>query len=208
MSDEAAEASSSGDDAEAGRPALAEQRETDSVYAPAEDSHLLARTIRDAVGGNDRVLDVGTGSGYVARALLDHSQFVVGVDVNPHACRQAREAGVPVVRGDLVSPFADDAFDLVVCNPPYLPTPADREWDDWMEAALSGGEDGRRLVDPLLERVGRVLAPGGRLFVLISSLTGIDDVLTHARDQGLDGSVVASEKDPYERLVVLEFCQQ
>jgi len=175
------------------------------VYQPAEDSALLARTARERVGPGDRALDVGTGSGYVAAELSAAGADAVGVDLSPLACREAADNGVPVVRGDLVAPFTDGVFDLVVFNPPYLPTPAEAEWDDWMEHALSGGEDGRRLVDPFLRSVPRVLAPGGAALLLVSSLTDPDAVRAYAREQGLDSECLASENHPYEELVVLRF---
>jgi len=193
------------DDGDDGRPALADQRRVESVYQPAEDSALLARTARERVAPGDRALDVGTGSGYVASELAAVGAEAVGVDLSPLACREAADNGVPVVRGDLVAPFRDAVFDLVTFNPPYLPTPADAEWDDWMEHALSGGEDGRRLVDPFLASVPRVLAPGGEALLLISSLTDPDAVRAYAREQGLAVERLASENHPYEELIVLRF---
>ncbi|MFC6862584.1 HemK2/MTQ2 family protein methyltransferase [Halomicroarcula sp. GCM10025817] len=197
-----------GDDADVrdgGRPALADARGVESVYQPAEDSALLARTAREYVEPGDRALDVGTGSGYVASVLGDAGAVAVGVDLSPLACRQAAANGVSVVRGDLLSPFRDDVFDLVVFNPPYLPTPQKKEWDDWMEHALSGGEDGRRLVDPFLDDVERVLAPGGEALLLVSSLTDPEAVRSYARERNLESERVAREKHPYEKLVVLRF---
>ncbi|WP_372480707.1 HemK2/MTQ2 family protein methyltransferase [Halomicrobium sp. HM KBTZ05] len=188
-----------------GRPSLATQRDTETVYQPAEDSDLLARTARSHAAPGDRGLDVGTGSGYVAETLAEAGVDVVASDLNPDACREAAARGVAAVRADLLDPFRDDAFDLVTFNPPYLPTEPDKEWDDWMEHALSGGKDGRRLVDPFLEAVERVLAPGGRVFLLISSLTGIGDVQRYAHERGLAGEIVADEAHPYERLVVIRF---
>ena len=186
-----------------GRPSLADRREVPDVYQPAEDSHLLATAAREAVGPGERALDVGTGSGYVAEALADAGANVVASDLNPGACEQARDRGIDAVRGDLVTPFRDDAFDLVTFNPPYLPTPPEREWDDWMERALSGGADGRAVVDPFLDGVGRVLAPAGRVLLLVSSLTDVAAVRAFARERGFRGDVVAEEKHPYDRLVVL-----
>jgi release factor glutamine methyltransferase len=187
------------------RPTLADQRGVESVYQPAEDSDLLARTARERVDAGDTVLDVGTGSGYVAATLADAGARAIGVDVSPLACREAADNGVPVVRGDLVEPFRTNAFDLVAFNPPYLPTPPEQEWDDWMEHALSGGDDGRRLVDPFLETVGRVLAPGGEALMLVSSLTDPAAVRAYASEHGLASEQLASEKHPYEALVVLRF---
>ena len=191
---------------DADRPALADERNVETVYQPAEDSYLLAETVIDRIDGNSRLLDVGTGSGYVAARVRDEAgAAVVGCDLNPEACRQAHSAGVPAVRADMFEPFRDDVFDVVVCNPPYLPTPPEREWDDWMERALSGGPDGRAVVDPFLDGVGRVLRDDGEAFLLMSTLTGPDDVRAYARERGLDSEVVAEESHPFEKLLVVRF---
>ena len=187
------------------RPQLADERGVETVYQPAEDSRLLAETVVDHVASDDRVLDVGTGSGYVAaRVAGETGATVVGSDINPDACRQAHGAGVPAVRADMFGPFCDEAFDAVVCNPPYLPTPPEHEWDDWMEQALSGGEDGRAMVDPFIEGVGRVLVEGGEAYLLVSTLTGLDAVRESATACGFETAVVEEESHPFERLVVLE----
>jgi release factor glutamine methyltransferase len=194
--------------ADGDRPALADQRDVKTVYQPAEDSKLLADTAVPHADDGDWVLDVGTGSGYVAhRFLAETDAGVVGSDINPNACRQARKNGVPVVRSDQLTAVRADAFDVVVFNPPYLPTEPEREWNDWMEKALSGGESGREVIEPFLDDVRRVLAPDGDAFLLVSSLTGIDDVRDYARSNGLTTMVVAEEPQPYERLVILHLRQ-
>lgn len=189
---------------------LAERRGLDDeVYGASDDSALLADAAVAAVEPDDRVLDVGTGSGYVGgRLAAETGADVVAADLNPHACGLARERGLATVRADLVAPFADGAFDAVVFNPPYLPTPEDGPWDDWMEVALSGGESGRKVVGPFLESVGRVLAPGGIALLLVSSVTGLDAILDLADEVGLAAEEVAEENHSYERLVVLALREQ
>ncbi|PSP41603.1 methyltransferase [Halobacteriales archaeon QH_10_70_21] len=182
-----------------------DRREMPTVYEPAEDSRLLAETAADELDAGESVLEVGVGSGYVAAAVRDETGArVVGSDINPDACEAARDAGVAAVRANLLDPFADGRFDAVLFNPPYLPTPPDREWDDPLEHALSGGEDGRRLVRPFLRDVGRVLRPTGRAYLLVSSLTGLEAVDDLAREAGLATRELADESFPFERLVVLE----
>lgn len=186
------------------QPRLADIRETESVYQAAEDSRLLADTLGAYVTDSELVLDVGTGSGYVGhRVQMECDATVIGIDINPEACQQAATAGLQAVRGNMVEPFRPDTFDTVCCNPPYLPTPPDHEWDDWMERALSGGPDGRAVVDPFLESVGRVLTDDGQALLLISTLTGPDAVRETARAAGLDSSIVAEESHPFEKLLVL-----
>jgi release factor glutamine methyltransferase len=184
---------------------LSDRREMPTVYEAAEDSRLLAETAVETVDDADFVLEVGTGSGHVAEFVAEETGArVVGSDINPEACRQTRERGVPAVRGNLTDPFGADTFDWVLFNPPYLPTPPEREWDDPLEHALSGGEDGRRVIRPFLADVARVLAPGGGVLLLVSSLTDIEAVTDLAADAGLTTREVAEEAFPFERLVVLE----
>jgi release factor glutamine methyltransferase len=182
---------------------LAERRGIETtVYQPAEDSQLLADAAVEYARG--LTLEVGTGSGWVAEQIATETAArVVASDVNPHACRQARERGLDAVRTDLVAGFRDDAFDTVCFNPPYLPTDPDNEWDDWMERALSGGESGRAVLDPFLDAVPRVLAPGGQVLVLVSSLTGFDEVVARADAVGFTVEEVRQESYPFETLSIL-----
>ncbi|MCU4742137.1 HemK2/MTQ2 family protein methyltransferase [Natronoglomus mannanivorans] len=185
---------------------LADKRglETD-VYQPAEDSHLLATTASERIDDGDFVLEVGTGSGYVAETIADETGArAIGSDLNPHACERARDRGLEAVRADLLTPFAASTFDAVVFNPPYLPTDPDNEWDDWMEHALSGGESGREVIDRFLTDVGRVLSPDGVVLLLVSSLTGVEEVVERAGEEGFSAVAVADESFPYETLTVLE----
>lgn len=185
---------------------LADRRDVErDVYKPAEDSALLANAAITVVDGDDLVLDVGTGSGFVAERITEETGArVIGCDLNPHACRQASERGIPVVRGNLTEPFADDAFDVVTFNPPYLPTDPDTEWDDWMEVALSGGESGRAVVDPFLGSIRRVLAPEGVVILLVSSLSGVDEVVDLAAEKWFSVVAIRDESFPFETLTVLK----
>lgn len=186
------------------RDRLAERRGlAEPVYAPAEDSGLLAAGASEHARGT--VLEVGTGSGWVAERVTDLEGVdrVVGSDVNPHACRRAREREVEAVRADLLGPFREGAFDTILFNPPYLPTDPESEWDDWQEAALSGGESGRQLVEPFLDDLKRVLEPTGVALLLVSSLAGFGEVVEYAVDRGFRAETVREESFPYETLSVL-----
>jgi release factor glutamine methyltransferase len=174
------------------------------VYQPAEDSRLLASTATERIQSNERVLDVGTGSGYVAATVQEETgAMTVGTDVNPYACQQARERGCDVVRTDLVSGICGQ-FDAVLFNPPYLPTDPDEERDDWMERALSGGPDGRTVIDPFLDSVGRILSDDGRIHLLASTLSDLDAVRARAATNGFETETIAEESIPFETLIVFE----
>jgi release factor glutamine methyltransferase len=185
---------------------LAERRGVETtVYQPAEDSALLAAVAEESVEASDRVLEVGTGSGWVAeRVAGETGASVVASDVNPHATRQARDRGLEAVRADLVSGFRDGAFDVVLFNPPYLPEDAAAARDDWMERALSGGEDGRAVVEPFVDAVDRVLAPDGYVLVLVSTLTDVEAVASYAGERGFSTVAMREESYPFETLSILK----
>lgn len=184
---------------------LADRRGMETeVYQPAEDTQLLLDAAREHVESGDLVLEVGTGSGYVAAMLSEESGVrVVGSDLNPVACREARSHGVEAVRANLVEPFRDGRFDLVVFNPPYLPENDLAKREDWMEVALTGGETGREVIEPFVETVGRVLTPGGRVLLLVSTLSGVDAVIDAAEEAGFSTAEVAEENFPFETLFIL-----
>jgi release factor glutamine methyltransferase len=185
---------------------LAERRGLDfEVYEPAEDSRLLAETAAKHLETPGRLLDVGAGTGYVGARLRQVTETtVVAADLNPHACRRARENGLPVVRGDLLAPFGSDTFDAVTFNPPYLPTDPDAEREDWLAVALSGGESGRAVIDRFIADLGRVLASDGAAFLLVSTYAGVEEVAAHAGDRGFHSVALADVSFPGETLTVLK----
>ncbi|HYS42789.1 MAG TPA: peptide chain release factor N(5)-glutamine methyltransferase, partial [Geobacteraceae bacterium] len=100
------------------------------VLIPRHDTETL---VEEAIrrGGNARkVLDIGVGSGCIAVALarLLPAAAVFGVERSPEALavaqRNAEKHGVAVTlrEGSLFEPFPGERFDLIVSNPPYIPT--------------------------------------------------------------------------------------
>lgn len=174
----------------------------DQVYPPAEDSFLLLRTALREVRETDRVLEVGTGSGYVAAGLLGRAASVVATDINPHAVASARARGLAAVRTDLFAGLSGP-FDLIVFNPPYLPTLPEERIDDWLEYALDGGPTGRVVIERFVAGVGRILSPFGRVLLLVSSLTCPDAVRELFAREGFVSFIVDEERVEDETLYVL-----
>jgi release factor glutamine methyltransferase len=59
------------------------------------------------------------------------------------------------------------------------------------------------VIEPFLDAAGRVLAPDGRVLLLVSSLTGFADVVEYAVARGFDAETVREASYPYETLSVL-----
>jgi release factor glutamine methyltransferase len=172
------------------------------VYQPEADTYLLLDAARAAVRPGMRVLEVGTGSGLVAAAMQEAGARTLAVDINPHAAACARQAGVDTVRCDLLEAIGGQ-FDLILFNPPYLPTEPHERIDDWLEYALDGGADGRAVIGRFAAQVGRLCAPGGRILLLISSLTGLSETKALFGEYGYSVDVIRQEPVEDEVLYVL-----
>ncbi len=172
------------------------------VYLPAEDTYLLLKAARKEVRPGDRVLEVGTGNGCVAIALWPDASLCIATDINPHAAAYVHAQGIDVVQTDLCAGLYG-AFDLVIFNPPYLPTQPKERLDDWLEYALDGGPDGRSVIRRFAADVRRVLAPSGRVLLVISSLTGLQEVSGIFLSKGFFVTIVHQQRVEDEILYVL-----
>jgi release factor glutamine methyltransferase len=178
----------------------------DQVYIPAEDTYLLLEVACREVCPVDRVLEIGAGSGFIAAALEKVAALVVATDINPHAAAYVSEQGIDVVRTDLCS-GVQKSFDLVIFNPPYLPTQPEERIHDWLECSLNGGETGREVIERFAVEISRVLAPAGRILLLISSLTGLQDVSGIFLRQGFSVAIAREQLVEDEVLYVLKIAR-
>lgn len=145
------------------------------VLIPRADSETLIEAAAAHFAGKPgpgRVLDLGTGSGALLLAALDQwpNATGVGLDASPDALRIARENAERLRLADRAViaqggwEGTGEAFDLILCNPPYIAIGADlpREVRDYEPAAaLFAGPDGLddyRRIAPVLRPQ---LAPGG-----------------------------------------------
>lgn len=172
------------------------------VYQPDADTYLLLDAARAEVRPGDRVLEIGTGSGLIA-VELTRIAGVIATDINPHAVYCTKKKGVDVVQSDLFCGIRG-LFDLILFNPPYLPTRPEERIDDWLEYALNGGETGRLVIGRFAEHVGKVLAPGGRILLLISSLTGLPEVRDLFFRSGFKSQILGKKLVEGETLYVLK----
>ncbi|MGI5336196.1 HemK2/MTQ2 family protein methyltransferase [Streptomyces sp. CA-181903] len=176
------------------------------VYAPQDDSFLLAEALeREPLPAGARVLDVGTGTGAlaVAAARRGHGVRVTAVDASLRAVLTARLnallAGcrVEVRRGDLLAPVADRRFDLVLANPPYVPSPDGTFPGRGPARAWEAGDDGRAVLDQLCVEAPPLLRSSGVLLLVQSALSGADRTLELLRRAGMEAEVADRRSVPF-----------
>lgn len=128
--------------------------------SPAATS-LAELTIRTPVG---RALDLGTGCGVQSLHLAEHVEQVVATDVNARALWltevNAELNGVgnlDIRNGSFFEPVADEQFDLIVTNPPFVISPATGERLVYRDSGLPGD----RVVEHIVRTIPLHLRPGG-----------------------------------------------
>ncbi len=149
---------------------------TSAVLIPRHDTEVLVAEAVTRSQGAKKVLDIGVGSGCIAVALARSmpAAEIFGVEQSPQALelaqKNAERNGVTVnlVRGSLFEPFEGQRFDLIVSNPPYIPTadlaslqPEVREYEP--RIALDGGADGLDFYRRIIPAAPNYLTLGGWL---------------------------------------------
>ncbi len=178
-------------------------RQCAEVYLPQSDSRLLIETMHSCCWPEGmRVADLCTGSGVAAIAASDAgARSVTAFDASPAAISaariNARLAGsiVDVRLGCWSAALELEPFDLVLCNPPYVPEPSDA--DDVIPDAggppmsFNAGPDGRLVLDPLCKSAPDLLMPGGTMLIVHSEFAGVPSTISALRAGGLRVRVAA-----------------
>lgn len=150
-----------------------------AVLIPRPETEELAEKVIEEVRsrGGGRVLDLCTGSGAIAIAVAKNSPAeVTATDVSEAACTVARanaagaDASVKVLAGDMFAPVAEEKFDVIVSNPPYIPHGDIVGLQDKVKkfeplAALDGGEDGLDFYRTIAREGAERLTEGGVIFL-------------------------------------------
>jgi len=179
------------------------------VYEPSDDTFLIAENLHVEEG--DVVLDVGTGCGILAVLSAFKASRVIAADINPIAVKCAKaNAGrngvlekIDFICGDLLRPLRKGvSFDLVLFNAPYLPV--EEEPKDWVEYSWFGGRSGRETIRKFIETVSEYVKIEGRIMLVQSSLSNIDETLIDFRERGFKADIVAEKRFFFETIMLIE----
>jgi len=140
-----------------------------NLYSPREDSYLLLDSIKTLNVKRRLVLDVGTGSGILSLYCALLGADVTAVDIDHDAVQFVAAAAerlgtkLRTVTSDLFTNIPGK-FDVILFNPPYLPS------EDLRDRTVDGGAEGRALIDRFLNDLSTHLKKNGVAYLLVSSL--------------------------------------
>lgn len=156
-----------------------------------------------------RVADVGTGSGILALAAARAgAASVTALDINPSAALTAAENArangfadrLRAVCSDLLSALAPErCFDVIISSPPSFPG----EPLDLADRAWHAGPNYRD-VAPLFDQARQRLAPGGRMYLLVSSDSDLGLFAALIRKAGFRTRLAAERSIGIESLIIYE----
>jgi release factor glutamine methyltransferase len=169
------------------------------ALVPRPETEIVVERALDHLNGMEapRVLDVGTGTGAIALAILDEhpDANVTAIDASPEALALARENAdlvgtngrLRLIEHDLTEGLGNDAFDLVVSNPPYIEPedidtlqPEVRDWEPRIALVAHGA------TEAVARAATAALRPGGWIVLEIAenqaeSVAGLLDHLGYGQ---------------------------
>jgi release factor glutamine methyltransferase len=184
------------------------------------------------INPNEEVLEIGTGTGIIGIKCAFAGAKVTVADINPHAIKCAKEnanmnnVNVRVIKSDLFKNVRG-TFDVIIFNPPYLPTAKEDHCSGWIDKALDGGRKGDKIIMRFLRSFKIVghnalfpdtyncpmlritssskhLKPGGRVYLLLSSLSNIERIEAYLKKNNMSYKKIAEKKLDFETLFVFE----
>ena len=164
-------------------------------YHPAEDTFFIADNLENESG--ECALDIGTGTGYLAKTLLPNFSFVVSTDIDFGSLRWQN----PKFPYCICCNGADAIrckFDLIVCNMPYLPS------EKISDQTVDGGLEGLEIPLKIFKSAVNCIKKDGKILFLTSSLANYIKFLDKIKTLGFKTKIVNRKKLFFEELLLVE----
>jgi len=188
------------------------------VYIPSEDTDLLLNVLEEEIIKRNKTfkkaIEIGTGNAFLSLEIYDNVNQLYSTDINPividyllNVKDKYNLEKMKVVYSNLFDSIDDnEKFDLIVFNPPYVPTEDLEKEDDSIngyDLAVNGGKDGREIIDSFLEKLPNHLEKEGVCYLLVSSLNNPVEIIENLKLKKLNVEIIGSQKLFFEELFVL-----
>ncbi|EPS59166.1 hypothetical protein M569_15642, partial [Genlisea aurea] len=195
------------------------------VYDPCDDSFALVDALlaeRNKLAEHRPLicLEIGCGSGYVLTSLAlilgneGHHALHMATDINPHALTttgetvEAHGCFAEVLNADIAAGLEkrlSRSVDVIVVNPPYVPTPEEEVGRRGIASAWAGGESGRSVIDRILTAADELLSDRGWLYMVTLAANNPTELCMEMRKKGFGSRIVLQRFTEEESLQVIKF---
>lgn len=219
-------------------------KDYENVYEPAEDTFILLDALEIELSSlkSQKPLiaaEIGSGSGLIISALskyLDYQSFgFFGIDINKFSCDATKRTAsknnvnVEVINMDLLTAFKNNSIDLLVFNPPYVPTEnsdpstnkseQEKLYDDEAEKVFerdekllikswAGGLDGCEVINRVIDNLNEILSPSGIFFLLLIKDNKPEIIVDKLNKLGFNSKQIIDRKIRGEHLLVLKITRK
>ncbi|CAL0324576.1 unnamed protein product [Lupinus luteus] len=197
----------------------------EEVYEPCDDSFalvdaLLADRTNLLEHRPKLCMEIGCGSGYVITSLaltLGQEGCVsnyIATDINPHAVKvtsetlKAHGVDAELIVTDIASGLEKrlaGLVDVMVVNPPYVPTPEDEVGAEGITSSWAGGENGRTVIDRILPAADHLLSEKGWLYMVTLTANNPSEICLQMRNKGYASKIIIQRSTEEESLHVIKF---
>jgi len=167
---------------------------------------------------------VGPGSGCVSAflaSILGYSSLYLATDINPHACRctiataRKNKSEVDAIHTSLAGPLSTrlhNSVDLLVFNPPYVPTESEEAQQGQecgqISSSWAGGFDGMEVTNKLLRESETLLSTNGRFYLVAVKQNNIPEISRRLLECGMYTETVLQRRAGREHLFVLRITKK
>ncbi|MBA3749343.1 MAG: methyltransferase [Nitrosopumilus sp.] len=172
------------------------------MYNPSDDTFFIADVINNYHGKH--ALEIGIGSGYLTEILCNNYKFVLGTDIDFTSIKHSKSLlknfnNKFLICCDICKPIKF-MFDIIISNPPYLPSANENIEDD----TIYGGQTGTETTLKILQLSKSNLKDKGKIIFVKSSLSDDNKINRYVKENFLRKRILAKKKSFYEILEIWE----
>ncbi|KAF7684514.1 Methyltransferase N6AMT1 [Astathelohania contejeani] len=178
-------------------------------YEPGDDTFTLLDVLEDNLKNKEHlvILEIGTGSGIISRYIYQVLKcgFVLSTDVNQHALLHCLEKGSrfsnDLIKSSLLKNINQNMLDVIIFNPPYVPTPDDECFHNDIRASWAGGAKGRRIIDQFIKELNKFK---GLMFLVVIEPNNPKEVIKLLETKGYKTNIANVRRILGEVLYVIK----
>jgi HemK-related putative methylase len=176
------------------------------IYLPSEDTYLLIETLlKDLNKEKKSFLEIGPGSGVITFEMYAFFEKLTAVDLDPKVVNYLKEVKekyalqkLEVLQSDLFSKVSSNTFDVIIFNPPYVPS------EEIEVLSTDGGKEGSEVILKFIRCLKKHLNKNGCSYLLLSSHNNLEKIFLTIKEEKMSYIILSEKNIFFEKLIVIK----